>query len=74
MIEKVASAVFPTLSTFIPHVLQRRQADRAYAMSQGLAAPSSLVDNALEYISDINSFDGKVVTIVMLFVDSKKEK
>ena len=29
---------------------------------------------ALEYISDINSFDGKVVTIVMLFVDSKKEK
>ena len=52
LIGKVASAVFPTLSTFIPHVLQRRQADRAYAMSNGLAAPSSLVDNALEYVSE----------------------
>ena len=30
--------------------------------------------HALEYISGRDSFDGKVVTIVMLFVNSKEEK
>ena len=51
MIGKVASAVFPTLSSFIPSVLARRKADREYAMSRGLPAPSGLVDSALEYAS-----------------------
>lgn len=60
LIGKVASAVFPTLSSFIPHVLQRRNADREYAMSRGLPAPSGLVDNALEYVSHaVNASAGK---------------
>ena len=32
-------------------VLARRKADREYAMSRGLPAPSGLVDSALEYAS-----------------------
>ena len=51
LIGKVASAVFPTLSSFLPSVLARRKAEREYAMSNGLPAPSGLVDSALEYAS-----------------------
>lgn len=58
LIGKVASAVFPTLSSFIPSVLERRKADREYAMSRGLPAPSGLVDSALEYVSGSVSSSG----------------
>lgn len=51
LIGKVASAVFPTLGSFLPSVLARRKADRDYAVANGLPAPSGLVDSALEYAS-----------------------
>lgn len=51
LIGKVASAVFPTLASFLPRVMERRNAEREYAVSRGLPAPSSLVDSALEYAS-----------------------
>lgn len=51
LIGKVASAVFPTLASFLPRVIERRNADREYAVSRGLPAPSGLVDSALEYAS-----------------------